>query len=107
MAEPAVEAVLFDIDGTLISSGGARRVAWDRAFQEVHGVPAAIDEYTSPGMTDPQVGHLAFLGAVGREPTRRELAKVMGRRLQHLADAVAESEGYRVMPGVEQLLDRL
>lgn len=107
MAEPEVEAVLFDIDGTLISSGGASHIAWDRAFQELYGVPAAIDEYTNPGMTDPEVGRLAFLGAVGHEPSRRELAKVMGRRLQHLADAVAESDGYRVMPGVEALLDRL
>ena len=102
-----IEAVLFDIDGTLISSGGASHVAWERAFQELYGVPAALDEYTNPGMTDPEVGRLAFAGAVGREPTRRELAKVMGRRLHHLADAVAQSEGYRVIDGVEPLLDRL
>ena len=102
-----IEAVLFDIDGTLISSGGASHVAWDRAFQELYGVSAAIDEYTNPGMTDPEVGRLAFLGAVGHEPNKRELAKVMGRRLYHLTDAVAESEGYRVMDGVEALLDRL
>jgi phosphoglycolate phosphatase len=102
-----IEAVLFDIDGTLIASGGASHVAWDRAFQELYGVSAGIDEYTNPGMTDPEVGRLAFLGAVGREPSRRELAKVMGRRLHHLADAVGESDGYRVMPGVEALLERL
>jgi phosphoglycolate phosphatase len=107
MAETAVEAVLFDIDGTLISSGGASHVAWERAFQELYGVSAAIDEYTNPGMTDPVVGRLAFSGAVGRDPTRHELAKVMGRRLHHLADAVNESDGYRVMDGAEELLDRL
>src|SRR4051812_48002706 len=102
-----VEAVLFDVDGTLISSGGASHVAWDRAFRELHGVPAAIDEYTTPGMTDPEVGRLAFVGALGREPDRHELAKAMERRLYHLADAVAESDGYRVMDGVEALLGRL
>ena len=107
MAEAVAEAVLFDIDGTLISSGGASHVAWERAFQELHGVSAGIDEYTNPGMTDPEVGRLAFAGAVGREPSRRELARVMGRRLHHLADAVEESDGYRVMDGVEALLERL
>src|SRR6185295_14305798 len=61
----------------------------------------------NPGMTDPEVGRLAFVGAVGHEPSRRELAKVMGRRLTHLADAVEESDGYKVMEGVEDLLDRL
>src|SRR3954468_17336788 len=107
MAEHSVEAVLFDIDGTLISSGGASHVAWKRAFQDLYGVSAGIDEYTNPGMTDPEVGRLAFAGAVGREPTRRELAKVMGRRLKHLAEAVEESAGYRVLEGVEDLLERL
>ena len=107
MAETSVEAVLFDIDGTLISSGGASHVAWDRAFQELYSVSAGIDEYTNPGMTDPEVGRLAFVGAVGHEPSRRELVKVMGRRLMHLADAVEESDGYKVMEGVEDLLDRL
>ena len=107
MAEAVAEAVLFDIDGTLISSGGASHVAWERAFQEIYGLTAGIDEYTNPGMTDPEVGRLAFAGAVGREPSRRELARVMGRRLHHLADAVEESDGYRVMDGVEALLERL
>ena len=107
MAEASIEAVLFDIDGTLISSGGASHVAWERAFQEIYGVSAGIDEYTNPGMTDPEVGRLAFVGAVGHEPSRHELAKVMGRRLKHLADAVEESDGYRVLDGVEELLDRL
>ena len=107
MVETSVEAVLFDIDGTLISSGGASHVAWDRAFQELYSVSVGIDEYTNPGMTDPEVGRLAFVGAVGHEPSRRELVKVMGRRLMHLADAVEESDGYKVMEGVEDLLDRL
>ena len=102
-----VGAVLFDVDGTLISSGGASHIAWDRAFRELYGVPAAIDEYTNPGMTDPEVGRLAFVGALGREPDRGELAKAMERRLHHLTDAVAESDGYRVMDGVEELLERL
>jgi phosphoglycolate phosphatase len=103
----AIEAVLFDIDGTLISSGGASHIAWERAFQELYGVSVAIDEYTNPGMTDPVVGRLAFAGALGHQPSGRELAKLMGRRLHHLADAVAESDGYRVMDGVEALLERL
>ncbi|MEK6276706.1 MAG: HAD family hydrolase [Actinomycetota bacterium] len=99
-----IEAVLFDIDGTLISSGGASHVSWQRAFEELHGVGSDIDEYTNPGMTDPEVGRLAFAGALGREPTQRELAQLMAHRLAHLGDAVAESRGYRVMPGVESTL---
>ena len=47
-------AVLFDIDGTLLVTGGAGGVAWQRAFEELHGVEADIAEHTDAGMTDPR-----------------------------------------------------
>jgi phosphoglycolate phosphatase len=100
-------AVLFDIDGTLISSGGAGAESWRRAFDELYGIPADIGQYTDTGMTDPEVGRLTFLGALGREPTHEEMARLMTNRHEHLPDAVAESEGYRVLPGVEKTLERL
>jgi phosphoglycolate phosphatase len=100
-------AVLFDIDGTLISSGGAGAESWRRAFDELYGIPADIGQFTDTGMTDPEVGRLTFLGALGREPTPEEMAKLMTKRHEHLPAAVAESEGYRVLPGVEQTLERL
>jgi phosphoglycolate phosphatase len=100
-------AVLFDIDGTLISSGGAGAESWRRTFDELYGIPADIGKYTDTGMTDPEVGRLTFVGALGREPTPEEMARVMTERHEHLPDAVAESKGYRVLPGVEQTLERL
>jgi phosphoglycolate phosphatase-like HAD superfamily hydrolase len=100
-------AVLFDIDGTLISSGGAGAESWRRAFEELYGIPADIGKHTDTGMTDPDVGRLTFLGVLGREPTPEEMARLMTKRHEHLPDAVAESEGYRVLPGVEQALERL
>jgi phosphoglycolate phosphatase len=100
-------AVLFDIDGTLISSGGAGAESWRRAFEELYGIPADIGKHTDTGMTDPDVGRLTFLGVLGREPTPEEMARLMTKRHEHLPDAVAESEGYRVLPGVEQTLERL
>jgi phosphoglycolate phosphatase len=102
-----VAAVLFDIDSTLITTGGAGAVAWRRAFEELHGVAADIGEFTQGGMTDPEVGRLTFTGVLGREPAREELAQLMARRLSHLDEAVADSQGYRVMPGVEGTLERL
>ena len=40
--------LLFDIYGTLVSTGGAGAVAWKRAFEELYGVPAD-SYYTEPG----------------------------------------------------------
>jgi phosphoglycolate phosphatase len=100
-------AVLFDIDGTLISSGGAGAESWRRAFEELYGIPADIGKFTDAGMTDPEVGRLTFLNVIGREPTPEEMAKLMAKRLEALPEAVAESEGYRVLPGVAETLGRL
>ena len=100
-------AVLFDIDGTLLVTGGAGGVAWQRAFEELYGVEADIAEHTDAGMTDPEIVKIVFKQVIGREGTREERAQTIGCYLKHLPDAVAESEGYRVMPGIEELLDRL
>jgi phosphoglycolate phosphatase len=100
-------AVLFDIDGTLIDSGGAGAVAWREAFQELHGIPANIGRFTDAGMTDPEVGRRTFAAVIGREPSPEELARVLLARQRHLPRAVAESSGYRVLPGVVMRLDEL
>jgi phosphoglycolate phosphatase-like HAD superfamily hydrolase len=102
-----VEAVLFDIDGTLITTGGAGGEAWKRAFVELYGNPLDIRDVTESGMTDPEVGRVALRNILGRDPDGRELATAMGRYLRHLSAAIDESAGYRVMPGIEELLDRL
>jgi phosphoglycolate phosphatase-like HAD superfamily hydrolase len=107
MGEAEINAVLFDIDGTLLVTGGAGGVAWQRAFEELHGVEADIAEHTDAGMTDPEIAAIVFREVIGREGSAEERARAIGCYLKHLPDAVAESDGYRTMPGVERLLDRL
>jgi phosphoglycolate phosphatase len=102
-----IEAVLFDIDGTLITTGGAGGEAWKRAFVELYGNPLDIRDVTESGMTDPEVGRVALRSILGRDPSPRELASAMGCYLRHLSAAIEESDGYRVMPGIEELLERL
>jgi phosphoglycolate phosphatase-like HAD superfamily hydrolase len=107
MSEPSIRAVLFDIDGTLLVTGGAGSVAWQRAFEELYGVEADIAEHTDAGMTDPEIAAIVFREVIGGEGSPEERSKAIGCYLKHLPAAVAESDGYRVMPGVEELLDRL
>jgi phosphoglycolate phosphatase len=99
--------LLFDIDGTLVSTGGAGAVAWKQAFEELHGIPADIGQFTDAGMTDPDVGAQTFEAVMHRRPTARELAQLIQRRLEHLPEAIAQSEGYRVLPGVPERLRQL
>ena len=101
------QAILFDIDGTLIESGGSSDRAWHRAFEELHGVDVQISKVTGKGVPDPAVGRQAFEAVIGREPTDEEMAKLMAKRLAYLPEEVDSSKGYRVMPGTEELLDQL
>ncbi len=108
MSEPAsIRAVLFDIDGTILVTGGAGGAAWQRAFKELHGVEANVAEHTDAGMTDPEIAAIIFREVIGRAGSQAERAKAIGCYLRHLPETVAESSGYRVMPGIEALLDRL
>jgi phosphoglycolate phosphatase len=100
-------AILFDIDGTLITTGGAGATSWRLAFDELYGIPADIGKFTDAGMTDPDVGRQTFEAVIGRPPEREEFARLLERRLHYMHQAVADSDGYRVLPGVEELLPRL
>jgi phosphoglycolate phosphatase-like HAD superfamily hydrolase len=99
--------LLFDIDGTLVSTGGAGAVAWRRAFEDLYGIPADIGKFTDAGMTDPDVGAKTFEAVLHRKPSPHELAQIVQRRLEYLPEAVAESKGYKVLPGVPERLKQL
>ena len=102
-----IEAVLFDIDGTLITTGGAGAVAWQHAFEELHGTPLDIGEVTESGMTDPEVAASSSATCSAAIP-----AAASGRRRWPTTCATSPasidaSDGYEVMPGIEELLERL
>jgi phosphoglycolate phosphatase len=100
-------AILFDIDGTLLITGGAGAGSWRLAFDELYGIPADIGEFTDTGMTDPDVGRMTFEAVQKRKPERKEFTRLLERRLHYLHQTVEESEGYRVLAGVEELLPQL
>jgi phosphoglycolate phosphatase-like HAD superfamily hydrolase len=100
-------AVLFDIDGTLLVTGGAGATSWRLAFEELYAIPADIGRFTDAGMTDPEVGRKTFEAVLHREPERGEFARLLERRLHYLHETVRDSPDYRVLPGVKALLPRL
>jgi phosphoglycolate phosphatase-like HAD superfamily hydrolase len=107
MAEGGTQAVLFDIDGTLVSTGGASDRAWKRAFKELQAVDVDVPAVTGKGVPDPEVGRVVFKEAIGREPTREEAEALMRRRLDYLPEEVENSPGFVVKEGVVELLEKL
>ena len=105
---PSTLAILFDIDGTLINTGGAGAASWRLAFDELYGIPADIGKFTDTGMTDPAVGRKTFEAVLKkREPERREFTRLMERRNFYLHQTIQESKGYEVLAGVDELLPEL
>jgi phosphoglycolate phosphatase len=99
--------VLFDIDGTLITTGGAGGRSWARAFRKLHDREADITQFSESGMTDPVVGRAVFEGVIGRPPTQQELSRLIMAYLSELPIEVADSPGYRRFDGVVRTLQDL
>ena len=47
--------LLFDVDGTLVTTKGAGRRAVKAALAQVYGTSGAIDQYDLRGKTDPRI----------------------------------------------------
>jgi phosphoglycolate phosphatase-like HAD superfamily hydrolase len=105
--EAPIKAVIFDVDGTLLTTGGAGGVAWDKAFQEVFGKSVDIAKVTESGMTDHDVAFAALRTVLDREPTQEDVDDLTPVYVRELHEAVAQSEAYRVEPGIVELLERL
>jgi phosphoglycolate phosphatase len=100
-------AVLFDIDETLVHTGGAGARSWKVAFDKLYGVPADIGAHTSAGETDPSVATETFRGVLKRDPSPEELARLYAQYLLALSDDIWVSQEYRVLPGAEATIGAL
>jgi phosphoglycolate phosphatase len=55
--------VLFDIDGTLVTDGGASRAAFGDALTAVYGYDGDLQRYDFSGRTDPQITYMVLRDA--------------------------------------------
>jgi len=104
----ATRLVLFDIDGTLVLTGGAGKRAMDRAFATAFGIADAFAEVPMGGRTDRFLIERA-LDRWGLEVSAVTLDRFRAAYLDHLRETIHEpGHGRRgVMPGVVELLDAL
>jgi len=102
-ARPTV--FLFDIDGTLLLSGGAGRRSFERAFAEITGRPDALASFSFGGMTDKGIARAGLL-ALGREVDEATVELLFETYLRALADELLRSQ-LTIMPGVHDVLEQL
>jgi len=98
---------LFDLDGTLVTTGGAGMRAFDRAFRERFGRPAQIRSVSPAGKTDPEILAEVCLRALGRLPAPREEEALFRRYTELLEEELRRTSDFRVHPGIPEVLSRL
>jgi phosphoglycolate phosphatase-like HAD superfamily hydrolase len=100
--------VLFDIDGTLVLTGGAGGRAMSLAFDEVFAIANAFQGIPMAGRTDAWILSDAAI-AHGIPPDSPGLARFREAYLRHLVIELEKPGVARkgVMPGVRELLDAL
>ena len=96
---------LFDIDGTLITSGGAGESALIEAMAARFGVVEDLKGVTLAGATDALIA-VALLEKHGLETTPENTAALLDSYLHHLGRSMPRHSG-RVLPGIMPLLDAL
>lgn len=99
--------ILFDIDGTLVLTGGAGGRAMRRAFHEIFHIDDAFDGIPMPGRTDLSIIRDALTRA-GLTNENVRIARLCDRYCHYLAEALQEPHPRKmIMPGVRELLDAL
>ena len=102
MQAPTV--LLFDIDGTLITTGGVGRRAIERAVTEVLGLELTRFPFPFGGMVDPVIVSEG-LRALGVEPSPQMVSEVLEHYIPVLEDEVRTATTYAVHEGVVEVLD--
>jgi phosphoglycolate phosphatase len=97
--------LLFDIDGTLVTTGGVGRRAVERAFEREHGRADACAQVRFDGMTDRSITRLG-LEAIGVEASDERIERLLESYLDALREElrVSTPEMYRIHPGVSEVL---
>ena len=99
--------VLWDIDNTLLYTGGAGSVGMRLAFRDLYGIDDAFGKVEFSGRTDTAIFRdCARMHGIAEPMLEAEQARFVDAYIPHLAAALIETRG-TLMPGVAPLLDAL
>lgn len=102
-----MKLILFDLDGTLVTTGGAGVRALERAFLSLQRLPRACEGVVLSGRTDPAIIRGLFSDRLHREPTPKEFQDIVEHYLTALSVELDSAQGYKVKEGLVPLLDAL
>lgn len=99
--------LLFDIDGTLLSTGGCGKIALERAFEKIFGIPNAWGNIHPDGKTDLLIFNEIAVRCLGRKLKVEEWVTLSERYTRYFAEESEHSIHFRTTPGAFKLLEYL
>lgn len=102
------QLILFDIDGTLLSTQGLGAEAIIGGVRDVFGVPQPPPGYSMAGKTDSLIVlELAAAGGIPDAVIRRDRPRALARSAELLEAGFRTNPRGRLLPGIRPLVDRL
>jgi len=99
--------LLFDIDGTLLLTGGTGKIAFEEAFDELFAIPNAWGDLNPHGKTDMAIFDEVALLKLGRILTPGEADLLMDRYEEIFEEQIPHAPRFELMPGVIAILEHL
>jgi len=100
--------VLFDIDGTILYTGGAGRRAMRRSLLEVYGSTGPIKGFPFSGKTDPQIIiELMTLAGYALNLIEERMERFWNIYVEYLREEMTRAHKLKVYPGVMELVAAL
>ncbi|MEK6689683.1 MAG: HAD family hydrolase [Nitrospirota bacterium] len=97
--------ILFDIDGTLISSGGAGTRALNKSFNEIFSIPDGFKGVRMAGKTDIEIMKEGMFRH-NINPEDKLVKKMVNGYIYHLGKEI-NNNGRHLKPGIKEIINKL
>lgn len=104
-----MKLLLFDVDATLVLTGGAGLRALNRAFRKIYNLDSAMEGVAPHGKTDPAIVREIFQVRFddAHRPPLQDIPGILDTYVEFLQEEVNLSDSYEVLPGIMEILDEL
>ena len=100
--------ILFDIDGTLLITGGAAKKAFVRAVKDTYGVVGRLESFPFDGKTDPQIIRIVLKEAgVSESVIEANLRDCLNLYVKYNEEELPRATKAVLYPGVRDVLELL
>lgn len=98
---------LWDIDGTILLTGGSGRASFNQIFEDLYQEKNMWNDYDPHGMTDYRIINDLYVARFGKKPSEDEVQKIAKAYCQRLALDLQTVPNFRLMPMAKEIIGNL